>query len=99
MKSLYIAFTFDAGFGFIDLHALRLSIILLHCLMQLFKWSVCFEANDTSFLKCCLELFKPFSLNSLRNNAFWSGEMKKDLKRVGIYRGMDLTLVLIKDEL
>ena len=28
-----------------------------------------------------------------------SGEMKIDLKRVGIYREVDLTLVKIKDEL
>ena len=38
-------------------------------------------------------------LVSTSNKRSSSGEMKKDLKRVGIYRGMDLTLVLIKDEL
>ena len=38
-------------------------------------------------------------LVSTSNKRSSSGEMKKDLKRVGIYGVLDLTLVLIKDEL
>ena len=38
-------------------------------------------------------------LVSTSNKRFSSGKMKIDVKRVGIYREMDLTLMMIKDEL
>ena len=47
-----------------------------------------------------IETYKEVTqLVSTSNKRPSSGEMKIDLKRVGIYREMDLTLVVIKDEL
>ena len=47
-------------------------------------------------IKTCKEVTQLVSASNKKSS---SGEMKIDLKRVGIYREMDLTLVLIKDEL
>ena len=47
-------------------------------------------------IKTCKEVTQ---LVSTSNNSSLSGEMEIDLKRGGIYREMDLTLVMIKDEL
>ena len=49
-----------------------------------------------SALKLAKKLTQLVSISNKRPS---SGEMKKDLKRVGIYGEMDLTLGLIKDEL
>ena len=47
-------------------------------------------------IETCKEVTQLVSTSNKRSS---SGEMKVDLKRVGIYREMDLTLVMIKDEL
>ena len=47
-------------------------------------------------IETCKEVTQLVSTSNKRSS---SGEMKIDLKRVGIYREMDLTLVMIKDEL
>ena len=47
-------------------------------------------------IETCKEVTQLVSASNKRSS---SGEMKIDLKRVGIYREMDLTLVMIKDEL
>ena len=56
--------------------------------------------HDRFALTVSIETYKKFSqLVSTSNKRPSSGEMKKDQKRVDIYREMDLTPVLIKDDL
>ena len=51
-------------------------------------------------LTISIETYKKFSqLDWTSNKRSSSGEMKKDQKRVDIYREMDLTPILIKDDL
>ena len=51
-------------------------------------------------LTISIETYKKFTqLVSTSNKRPSSGEIKKDQKRVDIYREMDLTPVLIKDDL
>ena len=62
----------------------------LVCVLDMLKITL-IVSNET-----CKEVTQLVSTSDKRSS---SGEMKIDLKRVGIYREMDLTLVKIKDEL
>ena len=55
---------------------------------------------DRFALTVSIETYKKFSqIVSTSNKRPSSGKMKKDQKRVDLYRDMDLTLILIKDDL